>query len=80
MPKSRPAEGQPVTPIAVIGMACRFSGMATSPEALWEMMANGLDGWSDEAPDRFSLQSFWHPKADNGGSVSILTWSISTFR
>ncbi|KAJ4287789.1 hypothetical protein N0V90_012493 [Kalmusia sp. IMI 367209] len=51
-------------------MACRFAGTATNPEALWGMLANGLDGWSDEAPDRFNLQSFWHPKADIGGSFA----------
>jgi acyl transferase domain-containing protein len=57
-------------PIAVIGMACRFSGIATNPEALWQMLSKGLTGWSSSAGARFKLDSFWHPKPEMNGSVS----------
>src|SRR5205085_6341696 len=57
-------------PVAIVGMGCRFSGTATSPEGLWNMLSKGTTGWSKNANDRFHLDAFWHPKADNKGSVS----------
>jgi len=57
-------------PIAIIGIGCRFSGMATSPEGLWNMLSKGMTGWSKNASNRFNLDAFWHPKAEMKGSVS----------
>jgi acyl transferase domain-containing protein len=56
--------------IAVVGMSCRLSGVATSPEGLWQMLSKGLTGWTNGASGRFCLDSFWHPQADLSGSVS----------
>ena len=30
-------------PIAIVGMACRFPGGATSPDAFWRMLRDGVD-------------------------------------
>ena len=30
-------------PIAIIGMGCRFPGGANTPEALWQLIHNGID-------------------------------------
>ncbi|PVI01286.1 polyketide synthase [Periconia macrospinosa] len=57
-------------PIAIVGMACRLSGIATSPEGLWRMLSNGLTGWSSSTSNRFKLDSFWHPQHDLSGSFS----------
>src|ERR1700761_1822802 len=56
--------------IAVVGMSCRLSGIATSPEGLWQMLSKGLTGWTSSASSRFRLDAFWHPQADLSGSVS----------
>lgn len=64
-------------PIAVVGMGCRFSGTATTPEGLWQMLSKGLTGWSNNANNRFRLDSFWHPQADLSGSVSSQTLPCS---
>ncbi|HEY8978061.1 MAG TPA: type I polyketide synthase, partial [Streptomyces sp.] len=39
-------------PIAVIGMGCRFPGGATTPESLWELVAEGRDTVSAFPRDR----------------------------
>ena len=57
------------TPIAVVGMSCRFPGESSNPEKLWDMLANGRHGWSKIPPDRFPQDSFQHPDSDVGGTV-----------
>ncbi len=54
------AEDTPV-PIAIIGMACRFSGGAHSPDKLWEMLSEGRSGHGEIPADRWNWKSFYHP-------------------
>ena len=64
-------------PIAVIGMACRFPGDATSPDKLWDMLVNGRSAWSEFPDDRINIDGFYHPSGNRAGSVS---YSISTLK
>ncbi|KAH7384895.1 hypothetical protein BKA64DRAFT_152726 [Cadophora sp. MPI-SDFR-AT-0126] len=56
-------------PIAVIGMACRFPGDATSPDHLWELLANGRNAWSEFPKDRINIDGFYHPSGNREGSI-----------
>ena len=57
------------TPIALIGVACRVSGDANSPERLWKICAEGRSGWSRIPLSRFNLDDSYHPKKDIAGTV-----------
>ncbi|GJC80767.1 highly reducing polyketide synthase azaB [Colletotrichum liriopes] len=55
----QPPRGVLSEPIAIIGMSCKFSGHATTPEKLWELVANGRDGWSSIPSSRFNKDAFY---------------------
>ena len=59
-----------VMPIAIIGMACRFPGEASSPEGLWDMCCKGQSAWSEIPKDRMNVDGFWHPDISKPGCVS----------
>lgn len=63
-------------PIAVIGMACRFPGDATSPEKLWELCANARSAWSPIPSNRFNQAAWYHPDKEHLGTVFHLSTSI----
>jgi acyl transferase domain-containing protein len=56
--------------IAVIGIACRFPGDATSPEKLWEVLSRSESAWSEIPKERFNIDGFYHPDSKRQGSVS----------
>lgn len=56
-------------PIAIVGMGCRFSGDATSPEKLWDLLASGRSGWSEIPKSRFAIDGLYHPNGEKSGSV-----------
>lgn len=45
-------------PVAIIGMACRFPG-ADSPEALWQLLLNGIDAIVEVPADRWDNNAFY---------------------
>ena len=58
------------TPIAVIGMSCRFAGDVDSPEKLWNLLAEGQSAWSEIPKDRFNVEGFHHPNFEKLNGVS----------
>ncbi|KAF6838923.1 polyketide synthase (beta-ketoacyl synthase domain-containing protein) [Colletotrichum plurivorum] len=57
--------------IAIVGMACRFPGNATTPEKLWSMMENKESAWSEFPKDRLNIDGYYHPSGDRQGSISF---------
>ena len=62
-----------VIPIAIVGMACRFPGNATTPKGLWELCCDGRSAWSEIPKDRMNIEGFWHPDVSKVGCVCIQT-------
>ncbi|KAK2057592.1 hypothetical protein LY76DRAFT_97387 [Colletotrichum caudatum] len=58
-------------PIAIVGMACRFPGDATSPSKLWDMCAAGQDGWSPIPKSRFDAESLYHADKERLGRSHV---------
>ncbi len=62
----------PPTPIAVVGMACRFAGDVTSPAELWDLCTEGRDCWSPIPKERFDVKSLYHPDRSRPGRQHAL--------
>lgn len=59
------------TPIAIVGMACRFAGGATNPSKLWELCTAGKDAWSPIPSRRFDADAWYHPDPQRAGKVKL---------
>ena len=59
-----------VMPIAVVGVAGRYPGDASSPGKLWEVLTEGRSAYSEIPADRFNIDAFYHPQAERQGTIN----------
>ncbi|WP_043408200.1 type I polyketide synthase [Archangium violaceum] len=56
------------TPIAIVGIGCRFPG-GPDPRAFWESLRNGVDCSREVPRDRFDIDALYDPDPDALGKV-----------
>lgn len=61
----------PSTPIAIVGMSCRFAGGANNPSKLWDLISGSEDAWSPIPKDRFDALSLYHPDQQRTDRVRL---------
>jgi polyketide synthase 5 len=59
-----------VTPVAVIGMACRLPGGINSPDLFWEALLRGDDLVTEIPADRWSAEEYYDPEPGVPGMSS----------
>ncbi|KAF9893167.1 hypothetical protein FE257_012580 [Aspergillus nanangensis] len=57
-------------PIAVIGMGCRFSGEASSPESFWDMLLKGRSAHGKVPSSRYEASAWYHPSHERKGAIN----------
>ena len=62
-----------VTPVAVIGMACRLPGGINSPDLFWEALLRGDDFVKEIPRDRWDLDYYYDPEPGVPGR-SVCKW------
>ena len=62
-----------MTPVAVIGMACRLPGGIDSPQQLWDALLDGQDFVTEIPDDRWDVEAFYDPEPGVPGR-SVTRW------
>nr|WP_020406515.1 type I polyketide synthase [Hahella ganghwensis] len=57
-------------PVVVVGMACKFPGDVTDPEAFWDLLINGKDAITEVPPERWDNEVFYDARPAVPGKVS----------
>ena len=49
------------SPVAIIGIGCRFPGGADDPATFWTLLREGVDAVREVPPDRWDIDAFYDP-------------------
>ncbi len=57
----REEEARKREPVAIVSMACRMPGGASTPESFWELLTRGTDTAAEPPPERWSMEDWYAP-------------------
>lgn len=57
-------------PLAVVGMACRFPGNSTNPDAYWRLLEAGAHGIGEVPAERWDIDAYFAAAAEAPGKMS----------
>ncbi|MYM89309.1 hypothetical protein GTP91_19295, partial [Rugamonas sp. FT82W] len=64
------------SPIAVVGMGCRYPGGADDPERFWELLAEGRDAVAPIPPERFDTELWYSANPSDPGRIYVREASL----
>lgn len=56
-------------PLAIVGMAAKLPGDASSVDQFWKMLLQGRSAATSFPKERLNADAFYHPDPDHGGTV-----------
>ena len=56
-------------PIAIVGMGCRFPGKVNSPDAFWQLLADGTDAIGQVPADRWDADAYYASDPTDPGKI-----------
>src|SRR3569833_2362483 len=59
------------SPIASVGMGCRFPGGADSLDAYWALLRDKRDAIREVPRDRWDIDAYYNPDPDEPGSIAV---------
>ncbi|NIM40823.1 MAG: SDR family NAD(P)-dependent oxidoreductase [Hydrogenophaga sp.] len=59
----------PPTPVAIVGIGCRFPGGVTGPASFWRLLAEGGDAITEIPADRIDLGHYFDPRPATPGRM-----------
>ena len=60
-----------IEPMAIIGMAVRYPGDASTVSGFWDMISRGRTAHSEVPRDRWNVDTWYHPNPDRKGTVGF---------
>ncbi|MGB0128514.1 MAG: type I polyketide synthase, partial [Rhodocyclaceae bacterium] len=57
-------------PVAIVGIGCRLPGGVESPEQLWNVLRDGVDGVVEVPPERWNIDEYYDPDPDVPGRMN----------
>ncbi len=58
-------------PLAIVGLACRFPGSASTPSEFWKLIVEGKDAIREVPPDRWDARALHDPEPSTPGKMTF---------
>ncbi len=69
--RNRADEDSDYSPIAIVGIGCRFPGGIESPKTFWDFLLRGGDGTCEAPPSRWAVDDFYDPDPEAIGKIYV---------